>query len=45
MDVKALVDFMKEQLTRYGLCRITIVCMLLVISWRLPELISAIRWW
>jgi len=45
MDIKPLVDFMKEQLIRHGLWRIATVGMLLVISWRLPELISAIRWW
>jgi len=45
MDFKPLVDFMKYVLEKYGIWRFSSVLLLMIVTWRSPELITAIRWW
>jgi len=36
---------MKENLERHGLWRFTAATLLAIVCWRVPEIITAIRWW
>jgi len=45
MDFKPLVDFMKDGLHRYGFWRFTLAAALVVLCWRLPDIIAALSAW
>jgi len=43
MDFKPLVGFMKYFLEKYGVLRFVLIVLLMILLWRSPELIVAIR--
>jgi len=45
VNVKALADFMKDDLKRYGFWRFTLGALCVVMGWRLPEIITALSVW
>jgi len=44
-DFKSLVELMANGIERYGLWRIAAIFALAITLWRLPEIITAVRWW
>jgi len=45
VDFRPLVGFMKYLIERYGIGRFMLGAMALIVIWRTPELLAAIRWW
>jgi len=45
VDIKPLVDFMKDSLKRYGFWRFTLALLLAIVCWRLPDIMTALSVW